>query len=181
MRILLLSFLLIFTIDSYAQCHHFSIENKKTRKLISYNYNQSLVFQMHKYANFKYSKLDEKLNVYRAKLIHSTNDSLYFKNELVIAYKDIEWFYVNDYRSLFRKSLGMGFMGLSIPAAYLDYRNPQSSYLLALPLMSIAWLTMAGLEKKVYEPAEWNLFIAPCRNHFRQTLDQNPRVIYKKK
>ena len=180
MKNIVLFLLLIYSIESYSQCHHFTIENKKNRKSIYFNYNQSLVFQMRKYAIYKYSKLDEKLNVYRANLIHNTDDSLYFKNELVIAYNDIDWFYVNDYRSLFRKSLGLGFMGLSMPAAYLGFDYPNSTYVLALPLMSIAWLIMDGLENKVYKPSEWNLFIAPCRNHFRQTLDQNPCLIYKK-
>jgi hypothetical protein len=181
MKKIFLFFLLLYSFESYTQCQHFSIENKKTHKSVSFNYNHSLVFQLHKYANFKYSKLDQKLNVFRAKLLHNTNDSLYFNNELVIAYKDIDWFYVNDYNSFFRKSLGLGIMGLAMPAAYLGFEYPNTNYFLALPLMSLAWFVMDGLESKVYKHAEWNLFIPPCRNHFRQTLDQNPRLIYKKK
>ena len=72
-------------------------------------------------------------------------------------------------------------MGLAMPAAYLGFEYPKTNYFLALPLMTFAWLIMDGLESKVYINAEWNLFIPPCRNYFRQTLDQNPRVIYKKK
>lgn len=178
MKKILLFFLLLYSFESFAQCEHFSIENKNTHKTVSFSYNKSLVFQLRENANFKYLKLDQKICVYNAKLLHNTKDSLYFNNELVISYKDIDWLYVNDNSSLYRKLLGFGVIGLAMPAAYLGFEYPKINYFLALPLMSFAWLIMDGLESKVYYLAEWNLIIPNCRNHFRQALDKNPRLIY---
>ncbi len=174
-------FIILFALicnHSIAQISQFAMHNEAGRfKYLNYNNPMVLKFKSgceSKYPVFSYNKNSEK--VVRMKFLFHSVDSFYFQDKVVIAYQDIDWFYIGNLHSITNKIISIGLFSITglIIAASAD----EPYFLLGTPLVLLSFPFLNSLDKNVFYTKDWTP-IQPVRtNYFYKQLDKNPRAIY---
>lgn len=177
-KLMLVSLIILLNLTLvFAQKGQFSIFNLSSQKIKFYYYNKNITLKIksEKLGNYPIEFRGINEGIFHAKLIFHNKDSLYFKNRIIIAYHDIEWFYLHSFASDLSKLIGVSGLLSSLPLVANDYNS--GNMILGCMLFSLSWLILHNSNETVFLNSEWKLVIPERKNETYHQWDLHPELI----